>query len=271
MKAFGSESIWKELTVFGNFNEGFRAPSPIELTCADPNAPCSLPNSFVADPPLKPVVSQTFETGVRGKLTEATKWDFTLFHSRLTNDILFVTSAGTNQTGYFQNVGTTLRQGGQLSLNGQWEKLYWSISYSFVDATYQTPITLNSALGPMDVKPGNRVPGIPQQTLKLGVEYEVLQGWFFGGDLQFASSQYARGDDNNTHAPVAEYVVLNMNTRYAVNRYVELFAMARNITDTRYETFGVMNTNYFRGGEGERFVGPGAPIAGWAGVRFRFD
>ena len=32
-----------------------RVPSPVELTCADPNAPCTLPNIFVADPPLQPV------------------------------------------------------------------------------------------------------------------------------------------------------------------------------------------------------------------------
>jgi hypothetical protein len=46
--------------------------------------------------------------------------------------------------------------------------------------------------------------------------------------------------------------------------------MARNVFDAKYETFGVMNRNFFAG-QSERFVGPGAPIAGWAGIRVRFQ
>jgi outer membrane receptor protein involved in Fe transport len=193
-----------------------------------------------------------------------------LFHARNENDILFINSSGSNQTGYFQNVGVTQRQGGELGLGGQWQKLNWSLSYSFVDATYRTPVILNSALGPVPVRRGDRMPGIPQQTVKLGAEYQILPGWFLGGDLLYASSQYARGDDSNRHAPVEEYVVVNLNTRYQITPNAEVFAMARNVFDARYETFGVMNNNFFTG-QPERFVGPGAPIGGWAGIRLRFD
>ncbi|MGH7817866.1 MAG: TonB-dependent receptor, partial [Candidatus Binatia bacterium] len=47
------------LTTYVSYSEGMRAPTPVELTCADPNAPCRLPNNFLADPPLKKVVSKT--------------------------------------------------------------------------------------------------------------------------------------------------------------------------------------------------------------------
>ena len=40
-------------TAYASYNEGMRAPTPIELTCADASAPCKLPNLFLADPPLK--------------------------------------------------------------------------------------------------------------------------------------------------------------------------------------------------------------------------
>jgi outer membrane receptor protein involved in Fe transport len=260
----------EELTVYGNYNEGFRAPTPVELTCADPNAPCSLPNSFVSDPSLKPVVSQTFEVGVRGVVSAALRWSMALYHSRLSNDIGFVNSTGSNQTGYFQNVGTTQRQGGELGLNGVWDKLNWYMNYSFVDATYQSAAVLNSALGPVYVRPGDYIPGIPQQSFKMGAEYEILKGWFFGGDLQYASSQWARGDDSNRYPKVQEYAVVNLNTRYQVTKNLEVFAMARNVFDAKYQTFGVMNNNFFTG-QGERFLGPGAPIAGWAGLRVSFE
>jgi iron complex outermembrane recepter protein len=273
LKVLGIKSPLEELTVYGNYNEGFRAPTPIELSCADPNAPCSLPNSFTSDPPLKPVVSKTFEAGVRGKFSEAFKWNAALYHSELSNDILFVNAPGSVVSGFFQNVGLTQRQGGELGLNGAWEKLNWYLNYSFVDATYQTTATLNNALGTVRVKPGNLIPGIPQQTVKLGAEYEILKGWFFGGDLQYASSQYLRGNDNNSSQfpKVSEYAIVNLNTRYQVTKNVELFAMARNVFDTNYETYGIINQNFFKGGTGEAFLGPGAPISGWAGVRVKFD
>src|SRR5262249_29779573 len=55
------------LTTYAAYNEGMRAPTAIELTCADPNAPCRLPNNFLSDPPLNKVVAKTWELGARGK------------------------------------------------------------------------------------------------------------------------------------------------------------------------------------------------------------
>ena len=49
-------------------SQGTRVPTAVELTCADPAAPCTLPNIFVADPPLKQVVATTYELGVRGRV-----------------------------------------------------------------------------------------------------------------------------------------------------------------------------------------------------------
>ncbi|HYS15129.1 MAG TPA: TonB-dependent receptor, partial [Burkholderiaceae bacterium] len=54
-------------TTYASYNEGMRAPTALELTCADPAAPCKLPNSFLADPPLKKIVARTFELGARGR------------------------------------------------------------------------------------------------------------------------------------------------------------------------------------------------------------
>jgi len=48
-------------SVFANVAQGNRAPSPIELGCADRANPCSLPNAMQADPFLAQVVTQTFE------------------------------------------------------------------------------------------------------------------------------------------------------------------------------------------------------------------
>jgi iron complex outermembrane receptor protein len=93
----------RDLTLFASYSEGFRAPTPAELTCADPTAPCKLPNAFLADPSLKPVVARTWEVGARGKLPlgRSLQWNLALFRTDLDDDILFtVVQAG--GSGFFQ-------------------------------------------------------------------------------------------------------------------------------------------------------------------------
>ncbi|MGZ5029984.1 MAG: TonB-dependent receptor [Methylobacter sp.] len=262
----------KEFTTYFNYNEGFRVPTAVELSCADPNAPCSLPNSFVSDPPLQPVVSHTFEVGARGKFDEALKWNFALYQTRNTNDILFLNSPGSVINGYFQNVGATRRQGVELGLSGlALDKLNWYMSYGFVDATYQTNAVLSNALGSETITPGSRIPSIPQNTVKVGAEYEIFHNWFLGSDLQYVSSQYARGDDQNLFPKISDYTVVNLNARYVVTKNVELFAMGRNIFDNHYASFGQLGQNFFQNNQTTTFMGPGAPATGYAGVRIHWN
>ena len=56
----------RDLNLYAGYSEGSRAPTSIELGCADPNQPCKLPNALAGDPPLNQVVTRTFEAGVRG-------------------------------------------------------------------------------------------------------------------------------------------------------------------------------------------------------------
>ena len=54
------------LTVYGGYSESNRAPTPLELGCSSPTNPCIIDNFLIADPPLKQVVSHTYEAGLRG-------------------------------------------------------------------------------------------------------------------------------------------------------------------------------------------------------------
>ena len=273
LDALGWDTPLKDFTAYFNYNEGLRAPTAVELSCANPNAPCTLPNSFVSDPPLKAVVSHTFETGLRGKVYDRwLKWNLAFYRTRNSNDILFLNSPGSVINGYFQNVGTTLRQGVELGLSGEaWEKLNWYLSYGFVDATYQSTAVLGNALGAEVVKPGDRIPSIPQNTLKFGAEYEILKGWFFAGDLQYVSSQYARGDDANLYPQLPDYTIVNLNTRYLVTKNIELFAMGRNIFNQHYRSYGQLGQNVYLNNQATTFMGPGAPATGYGGIRVHWE
>jgi iron complex outermembrane recepter protein len=272
LDAFSLETPLKELTTYFNYNEGFRAPTAVETSCANPDAPCTLPSSMVSDPPLKAVVSHTLEVGARGKFNQGLKWNIALYQTRNTNDILFLNSPGSVINGYFANVGATLRQGVELGLSGlAWDKLNWYASYGFVDATYQTTATLSNSLGSETVTLGSRIPSIPQSTFKVGGEYEVFHNWFLGSDLQYVASQFARGDDSNLYPQIPNYTLLNINARYVVTKNIELYATGRNVLDNHYASFGQLGQNFFQNNASTTFMGPGAPATGYAGVRLHWD
>jgi iron complex outermembrane receptor protein len=262
------------MTLFASYSEGFRAPTAAELTCADPGAPCNLPNAFVADPPLKPVVVRTYEVGARGTLPfgRALAWNLGLFRTDLDDDILF-TVVETGGGGFFRNVSQTRRQGVEAGLSGEWKRLRYFASYTYTDATYETTTTLASVTEAegVRVRPGDRIPGIPQHSLKLGGEVGVLSKLWLGTDVVATSGSVLRGDESNRRARLDGYAILNLHARYEPIEHVELWARVDNVTDAEYETAGALNFNAFADPVAvERFVAPGAPIAGFAGVRVRF-
>jgi hypothetical protein len=131
---------------YASYKEAGRAPTAIEPGCADPTEPCDLPKALVSDPPLKQVVTRTFEVGARGtleksKLRSNAGWLIILrleelFHGVNYNDILFV---GSQQTGfgYFSNFGETRRQGAEAGISDHFGKFTLGGNYIFLSATYQ--------------------------------------------------------------------------------------------------------------------------------------
>jgi outer membrane receptor protein involved in Fe transport len=276
------------LTAYATYNEGMRTPTAIELACADPAAPCSLPNEFVADPSLAPVISKTIEAGVRGKLGRATTWSAAVYRTTLLDDIQFVSAPATTQ-GYFQNVGNTRRQGIELAGHTRLGALGVTASYSYIDATYRSSWTATSpgnasadATGHIFVRPGNRIPGIPANSLKIRLDYAATPKWTVGTNLTYRSGIYAQGDENNADAngKIAGYVLVDFDTTYRINKRLQLFANVTNLLNKRYASFGSLGQNVFSGPNhtfdgsapiNEAFVGPGAPRGAWIGMRYAWD
>ena len=149
----------------------------------------------------------------------------------------------------------------------------YHLSYAFVGATYQSSVTLASVTDPngVQVKPGDSLPGVPQQNLKFGAEVAVLDNLWLGADVVSVSGNYLRGDDGNQQAKVSGYTVLNLSVRYVPIKFLEIWGRVDNATNANYATAGALNWNAFADPIGvQRFVAPGAPIAGWAGVKVRF-
>src|SRR6516164_6956738 len=243
--------ILPDLTVYASYADANRAPTPAELTCSSAASPCSLANFFAGDPNLQQVVSHTIEAGVRSQFrplegTTVTS-NIAYYRSTLNNDILFVNSPIQGRA-FFQNVGTTLRQGVDLSLQAQTDRLLAWLAYSYIDATFQTGFTESSnnnpgadANGNIQVQPGNRLPGIPRNLWKLGVDYKVTDAWTVGGTGVAASGQFLFGDEANLTAKTPAYFVLNLHTSYQLTPNLQLFGLIENTFNTQYYTFGTFS------------------------------
>ena len=277
-----------QLTAYASYNEGMRAPTAMELTCADPAAPCKLPNAFLADPPLKKVVAHTLELGARGKVDEFT-WSAAVYRTDLSDDIQFIGSEGAINAGFFQNVGKTRRQGLELNAGQHWGPLNVVARYSFIDATYRTGFIENSpsnstanANGDIDVQRGNRIPSVPRHSLHLRLDLDASDAISLGANLVAVSASRARGDENNQDASgaVPGYAVLNLDGRYRVGKNFEAFARINNLFNRQYANFGILGRNVFNGPGhsfdpanpvNESFRGLGAPRGAWVGLRVEWE
>jgi outer membrane receptor protein involved in Fe transport len=278
--------ILPELSVYASYADTNRAPTPAELTCANPAAPCSLANFFTGDPSLQQVVSHTFEAGLRARLhpfAGATlSTDIGYYHAALTNDILFVNSPIIGRA-FFENVGSTLRQGVDVNLRLEAGRLHAFIGYAYIDATFQSGFTASSPLNPganaagnINIRPGDRLPGIPANQFKLGFDYRVTDAWTVGGTGIYAAGQFLLGDEANLNPPTPPYFVLNLYTNYQLTKHLQLFGQVENAFNANYYTFGTFSPTSLvpivqaPGATNPRSLSPAAPIAGFVGLRVTF-
>ncbi|MNC84638.1 vitamin B12/cobalamin outer membrane transporter [compost metagenome] len=266
----------RAVTAYGSFSMSSRVPAPSELSCADPEDPCRLPNAFVADPPLDQVVARTWEGGVRGR--ERIVWNASLFRTATRDDLMFISSGPLTNTGHFQNVGDTVRQGVELSALGGTARLRWSLGYTFLRARFDTALTLSSPNHPaeedgeIEVESGDRLPGIPEHNFKAGLT-ATIQRLTLGGTLASTSSQYLRGDEANVLPAIDGFTIVNLAARYALGARVAVTGRVTNLFDANYASFGllgeadeVLGDDY----EDPRFLSPGAPRAAWLGFTVAF-
>jgi outer membrane receptor protein involved in Fe transport len=239
------------LSVYASYAEANRAPMPVELTCASPTSPCSLSNFLAADPDLKQVVSHTVEVGVRAETQPfpavpdaKLASELALYRTTLSNDIHAVGS-GLPGLQFFQNVGSTLRQGIDLKLRLAWERLTAYLAYSYIDAEFQTGFIEQNpdnpgadANGNIFIKAGDRIPNIPAHILKFGADYKLSDKWTIGGSALAASGRVLFGDEANLTPRTPPYFVLTLHSSYWLASNVQVFALINNAFNARYYTFG---------------------------------
>jgi len=296
---------WHAASFYFSYSEASRAPTAIELGCANPQAPCNFPNALVSDPPLEQVVTRTLEAGVRGSM-ESLRWSAGWFRADNRNDILFVASQQTG-FGYFTNFGQTRREGAEATVSRRFGKVTVGGNYTFLNATYQSPQVVdghaNSANdsgagldGNITVRPGDRIPETPRNILKAYAELQLTSKVQADVDYLAVGRSFARGNENNLDRPDGVYYlgqgyspgygVVNVGAHYQVRKRVQVFVEVENVLNHRYYTGGQLGSTPFDNAgnfvarpfaqvDGNfpirttTFFAPGAPRGAWVGIRVR--
>jgi outer membrane receptor protein involved in Fe transport len=300
----------RAVSLYAGYSEGSRAATSIELGCADPEAPCRLPNAMAGDPPLQQVVTRTVEGGIR-RGAGRVAWHAGLFRAQNRDDILFVMSDQSG-FGYFRNFGATRRQGIELSAQGRFGRITLGTGYTFLRATFESGETVNGESnsandaaetgargleGSIEVAPGDHLPLIPRHLFKAFADIAIGGRAGIDLDLVAIGGSYVRGNENNEHAAdgaiylgegaIDGYAVVNLGARYGLTRWLRVVGQVSNLFDRRYATAGQLGPAGFTadgrfaarplpaiGGQfpvrHTTFVAPGAPRRAWIGARVRF-
>jgi iron complex outermembrane recepter protein len=277
------------ISLYAGYSEANRAPTPAELSCADPAQPCLLQSFLVSDPELQQVVSKTWQGGFRGAFSPfgygTLNWTAGLFHTANFNDIYLVTSPVIVTRGYFTNAGETLRQGVEAGARYKVEGLTVYANYAYVDATFQSNLTLPSPNNPFAddegnilVHPGDHLPTIPPHRVKMGFDYALTDAWSVGADVVLASSQYFFGDESNQNPQLPGYGVVNLRTSYEFQKGVVAYVLVNNIFDHKYATYGTFFETEILNASGTQAVEfnnpatitPAQPLSVYGGMKVRF-
>jgi len=260
-----SLEVGQGASVYGSVGQSFRAPAVLELACADETAACPLPFALGDDPPLDPVVATTFEVGgqlVRGPAI----MNASVYRTNVRDDISFIQSENAVFEGFFDNIGTTRREGIELGVQVlPTDQLSLYANYAFTRATFRDAAEIFSIRaddafvgaplsGPNAVGPGDRMPLVPDHQVKFGGLLSLLNGFQIGADLRYTGKQWLRGDEANETAPLDGYFTTNLRMGLSLARW-EVSAVLWNAFQNKGPVFGTFNENRQTGAL-ERFLTP---------------
>lgn len=267
------------LTAFAGWSTSNRAPTPVELTCADPDDPCRLPNGFQADPPLRQVVATTVNVGMRSS-RGGVHGSVSVFRTDAADDIYFVSAGPARNSGFFTNIGTTRRQGIEATAHGVHRRVYWSVGYTWLDAIFASDLTVSAPNHPLaddgeiDVASGDRLPLTPRHLAKASATVDVTRRWRGGASVILQGRRFVRGDESNQLDALDAFAVVDVQSRFRILGGLAAVVKVSNLFDAMYETAGLLGepdeVDAFEDFENPRFVTPGAPRFVRVGVTYQF-
>ena len=253
------------------------------------NRQCTLPTTLSGDPYLPQIKATTYDVGARGTFdgiwgAKTLQWNLGAYQTDLKDDIYFVAVA--NGAGFFDSIGKTRRRGLEAGLSGKLDKWSFGVNYGLTDATFQDDFLMvsndnsssffASGYGNLiQVKKGNRMPGVPLHNMNASIGYDVTDKWNVGLSAVLHSESFVRGNENNQHkqgviqrtviltnpitgvqtigqtqptnnpGKVAGYATFNFQTSYQFNKEWSATLLVNNLFDKEYFSAGRLGRNPF--------------------------
>jgi len=140
------------------------------------------------------------------------------------------------------------------------------LSYSYTDARYRSQVILFGST----INPGDRVALVPLHRLFTRVAIRPLDGLELSVDGQYVGRQVLLGDETNqTSFRIQDSFVVNAQAAYTW-KYLTLFAQAMNLTDSKYETYGIYAFDS-RTFDNNVFLMPAPGVNFLVGLRLKFE
>lgn len=241
-------SVRPDLNTYLSYGKGFETPTFNEISYRSDGQ-----SGLNFD--LQPAQNNTYELGAKyriahGLLTAA------VFRVDTDNEIVVVGNNNGRTT--YKNAGQTLRQGLEVSWDGDLSRtLKSTLAYTDLSAKYHS----NTAT----FLSGNRLPGVAGRSAYADLEWQPIEGWRLGTDIRYLSKIYV--DDKNTDTAPA-YTITGIHASYGWQRNnwaLNGFVRVDNLLDKKY--IGSVIVNESNG----RYFEPAAGRNWGAGLSVRYQ
>ena len=244
-----------------NYHHAFRAPSVGQLFRA---------GQSINSTELDPVKADSYELGLRGRLSESLSYDLTVYVMKVEDDIVNIYD-GTDQKTV--NAGETEHKGIELSLGGKIvDELGFNLAFSYTEHEYDAfqyvykcfPPTCTPTIKETRDFAGFDVGKAPVTTGNLSFQYKPDYLPKAQLELEYEQVGDYYTDETNTDEYQGHDLV-NFRLNYQYDAQTEFYARVMNVGDVRYSTY----TRIKVGSDNIEYR-PGLPRSFYVGYRLNF-
>jgi iron complex outermembrane recepter protein len=233
-------------SAYANVSSAFETPTATELG-NQPSGAAGINRD------LKPQKSTTYEAGVKGVGALGLQYNASLFATGVHDELIPFDIPASGGRRYFRNAGRTSRRGAELGLGVAIRALELGGAYTYANYRF-TDFTVDTAH-----YAGNRIPGIPRQTLQASAAFRTGIATFVTETS--IADKMAVNDANSESSP--GYAIFNARivTSAALGLSgAELTLGAQNLFNTRYVSSVSVNA------AGGKFYEPGSQRSVYIGI-----
>jgi iron complex outermembrane receptor protein len=230
------------LNVYASAARGFETPTLNELFYSAAGAGFNFG--------LRPAQSTHLELGAKAIVRSNTRINAALFQVRTSDELVVDTAVG-GRTSY-KNASSTLRQGGELSVDSTFAAGFSGrLAVTVLRAVY------DEAFG--RVTSGSRLPGVPNANAFAELAWKDSRDRF-GAALEAITSSHVYAEDANTDKPAPGYAILNarFNARQSWQGWkFREFVRINNLFDRQYVgsvIVGDVNKRYYEAAPGRNWM-----------------